>query len=245
MSKRYSLRMRIRLLAFGVLREHLAGAEQWIALPPGAQTVHHLLEHVASLSSEPARALLPRVAVAVNQHYANRAQALAEGDEVALLPPVSGGADPAQKEHAGTARVLLTEDALDGRAVETLKAGSDGAVVVFDGIVRNNTRGRQTEYLVYEAYAEMARAEMNVLVAKACERFAVRDVLLHHRLGRLEVGETSVLIAVASAHRGAAFDACRWIIDTLKQTVPIWKQEFFVDGAVWADGEAFPDELLP
>jgi molybdopterin synthase catalytic subunit len=123
------------------------------------------------------------------------------------------------------------------------KTGEDGAVVLFDGIVRNNTRGRQTLYLVYESYEEMALQQMRALADEALGRFAIRDVTLVHRLGRLEIGETSVLIVVASAHRGAAFDACRWLIDTLKKTVPIWKKEHFVDGAVWADGEPFPDEI--
>jgi molybdopterin synthase catalytic subunit len=123
------------------------------------------------------------------------------------------------------------------------KAGEDGAVVLFDGIVRNNTLGRQTLYLVYESYEEMALAQMRSLADEALQKFAIRDVTLVHRLGKLEIGETSVLILVASAHRGAAFDACRWLIDTLKKTVPIWKKEHFVDGAVWADGEPFPDEI--
>ena len=129
--------------------------------------------------------------------------------------------------------------------LEQIKAGPDGAVVLFDGIVRNNTRGRQTMYLVYETYEAMALQQMRGLIVEAQTRFAVRDVVLVHRLGRLEIGETSVLIAVASAHRGAAFDACRWLIDTLKKTVPIWKKEHFVDGAVWADGEPFPEEIVP
>src|SRR5580765_2346310 len=116
--------------------------------------------------------------------------------------------------------------------VGALKAGSDGAVCVFDGIVRDNTRGRRTLYLDYEAYREMALAQMMALAEEAVAKFGVRDVAVVHRLGRLEVGETSVLIAVASAHRGAAFEACRWIIDTLKRTVPIWKKEHFEDGAV-------------
>ena len=124
-----------------------------------------------------------------------------------------------------------------------IKAGQDGAVCVFDGVVRNNTRGRQTLYLDYEAYREMALNQMNALAAEAVTRFGVREVALLHRLGRLHVGETSVLIAVASAHRGAAFDACRWLIDTLKQQVPIWKRETFVDGTVWADGEPFPEHV--
>src|SRR5579863_5005456 len=127
--------------------------------------------------------------------------------------------------------------------VAGMKAGSDGAVCVFDGIVRDNTRGRQTLYLDYESYREMALEQMRRLAEEAVDKFAVRDVAVVHRLGRLMVGETSVLIVVASAHRGAAFDACRWLIDTLKKTVPIWKKETFVDGVVWADGEPFPEEI--
>jgi molybdopterin synthase catalytic subunit len=117
-------------------------------------------------------------------------------------------------------------------------------VVVFDGIVRNNTRGRRTLFLVYEAYQEMALLEMQNLAAEAIAAHGVRQVALVHRLGRLQVGETSVLIAVASAHRAQAFEACRWLIDTLKKKVPIWKKEHFGDGAVWADGEPFPSGLL-
>jgi molybdopterin synthase catalytic subunit len=115
--------------------------------------------------------------------------------------------------------------------------------VVFDGIVRNNTRGRQTLFLDYEAYEEMAAKQMRELASDARARFAVRHVTMVHRLGRLQVGETSVLIVVAAAHRGPAFEACRWLIDTLKKTVPIWKRENFADGAVWAAGEPFPAEL--
>src|SRR5579871_6120078 len=120
--------------------------------------------------------------------------------------------------------------------IRETRAGADGAIVTFDGIVRNNTRGRQTLYLDYEAYEQMALEQMRGLANEAETRFPVREVVLVHRLGKLEVGETSVLIVVASAHRGAAFEACRWVIDTLKTTVPIWKKEQFADGAVWADG---------
>ena len=116
-------------------------------------------------------------------------------------------------------------------------------MVVFDGIVRDNTRGRRTLYLDYEAYEEMAERQIAALGAQAIERFGVRGVTLVHRLGRVSIGETSVLIVVASAHRGAAFEACRWLIDTLKKTVPIWKKETFADGVVWADGEPFPPDL--
>jgi molybdopterin synthase catalytic subunit len=127
--------------------------------------------------------------------------------------------------------------------VAEAKRGEDGAVVVFDGIVRNNSRGRRTLYLDYEAYEEMAAKQLKELAIEARARFDVRNVTLVHRLGRLEIGETSVLIVVASAHRGQAFEACRWLIDTLKKTVPIWKRETFEDGTVWADGEPFPAGL--
>jgi len=125
------------------------------------------------------------------------------------------------------------------------KRDEDGAAVVFEGVVRNHTRGRKTLYLDYESYEEMALQQMDRLAEQAVKQFKIRDVALVHRLGRLEIGETSVLIVVASAHRAAAFDACRWLIDTLKRTVPIWKREFFEDGAVWVDGEPFPPEILP
>jgi molybdopterin synthase catalytic subunit len=141
-------------------------------------------------------------------------------------------------------RVEITDGVIAAEEiVAAMKAGADGAVCVFDGIVRDNTRGRRTLHLDYEAYREMALEQMRGLAAEAVAKFGVRDVAVVHRLGRLVVGETSVLIVVASAHRGAAFDACRWLIDTLKKTVPIWKKEQFVDGAVWADGEPFPEEI--
>jgi molybdopterin synthase catalytic subunit len=210
------------------------------------------------------------IAVAVNQEYVPATHPLADGDEVALLPPVSGGSGKksgAGKKSAKTRvqpsrrksvpqdqsipiiripkhRVHLSEEPIDPLALaSSLKRDEDGAVVVFDGIVRNNSRGRRTLYLFYEAYHEMALNQMKLLAAQALAEFPIRDVAIVHRLGRLDIGETSVVIAVASAHRAAAFDACRWLIDTLKKTVPIWKKEFFQDGAVWAQGDPFPLEL--
>jgi len=129
------------------------------------------------------------------------------------------------------------------QVVDGLKRGEDGAALVFEGVVRNQTRGRRTLYLNYEAYEDMALRQLESLASEAINKFQIRDVAIVHRLGRLEIGETSVLIAVASAHRGPAFDACRWVIDTLKKKVPIWKKEYFEDGAVWADGEPFPAEI--
>ena len=141
-------------------------------------------------------------------------------------------------------QVELTREHIDAAKItDALKSGADGAVTVFDGIVRDNTRGRRTLHLDYTAYEPMALQQMQTLAEEALSRFGVRDVAIVHRLGRLEVGETSVLIAVASAHRGVTFDACRWLIDTLKKQVPIYKQEVFVDGTVWGAGEPFPAEL--
>jgi len=141
-------------------------------------------------------------------------------------------------------RASIVRDRIDTKDIlDRMKRAEDGAAVVFEGVVRNQTRGRKTLYLDYEAYESMALQQMEVLATQALKQFQVREVELVHRVGRLEIGETSVLIVVASPHRAAAFDACRWLIDTLKRTVPIWKKEFFKDGAVWADGEPFPAEI--
>lgn len=225
--------MHVRVLSFGVLKDWLGAPAATVELPQGA-TVAALLDHLRA--QKPTEALRG-IAVSVNAEYATAERVLCEGDEVGLLPPVSGGATP-------EVVTALTRDRIDAEFLVTAaKQGEDGAVVAFDGIVRNNTRGRQTLHLDYEAYEEMAAKQIRELAAEARTRFAVRHVTIVHRLGRLMVGETSVLIVVASAHRSAAFDACRWLIDTLKKTVPIWKKETFADGAVWADGEPFPAAL--
>jgi MoaE-MoaD fusion protein len=262
--------MRVTLLTFGILRD-LLGTIGPLELPAGA-TVQDLLDRCRSLAPANAAAW-SSIAVAVNREYAPATHPLADGDEVALLPPVSGGCakiartppraklpnpapvDPASlplpDSHLGIPiltiqrqRARLTEDPIDAASIAaSLKSGQDGAVVVFDGVVRNNTHGRPTLYLCYEAYPEMALAQMKLLAGQAFAEFPIRDLAIVHRLGRLEIGETSVVVAVASAHRAAAFDACRFLIDTLKKTVPIWKKEFFEDGAVWAPGDPFPPEL--
>jgi molybdopterin synthase catalytic subunit len=121
-----------------------------------------------------------------------------------------------------------------------VRAEKDGAIVTFDGFVRNESHGRTTEYLEYEAYEAMALTKMQEIATDLHDKFAIHRLAMVHRLGRLEIGETSVFIAVSAPHRAAAFDACRYAIDTLKKTVPIWKKEYFADGAVWADGELPP-----
>jgi MoaE-MoaD fusion protein len=276
--------MRVRILFFGQLKEVAGRERDTLELPEGAR-VADLLRRYAELKP----ALQPyydAMAVALNQEYCEPEAALHEGDEVALIPPVSGGSGkkPAeqQDESALHARSLgpkgPRDDALLRRAegegahaakdaadagegaratnikivwqkinsqgvIEAIKRPEDGAVAVFEGIVRNHSRNRRTLHLDYEAYESMAIKKLEELAEQALEQFAVREVAMVHRLGRLEIGETSVLIVVASAHRGAAFDTCRWLIDTLKKTVPIWKKEHFEDGAVWADGEPFPEKI--
>jgi molybdopterin synthase catalytic subunit len=235
--------MKVGVLFFGVLKDVVGRSAETVDLPQGAR-VRELLSHY-SREAPQFDAMVPSLAISVNQEYSGTDRVLRDGDEVGLLPPVSGGSPEgatAPDEMPGEVRIV--RERIDTRAVVgRLKRPEDGAVVIFDGVVRDNTRGRRTLYLDYEAYEAMALKQMESLAAEARTRFGVRGVAIVHRLGRLEIGETSVLIVVASAHRAAAFEACRWIIDNLKKTVPIWKKEYFEDGAVWADGEAFPEEI--
>ncbi|MGA2644027.1 MAG: molybdenum cofactor biosynthesis protein MoaE [Candidatus Sulfotelmatobacter sp.] len=232
--------MRVRLLLFGILKDLAGKSGDTLELREGA-TVADVLAHCA-MQIPRLKPWLTSLAVAVNQQYASSDTKLKSGDEVALLPPVSGGLE--EGERRGYASIV--REPIDTSVVlANRKRDEDGAAVVFEGVVRNHTRGRKTLYLDYESYEEMALQQMDRLAEQAVKQFQIRDVALVHRLGRLEIGETSVLIVVASAHRAAAFDACRWLIDTLKRTVPIWKKEFFEDGAVWVDGEPFPPEILP
>jgi MoaE-MoaD fusion protein len=240
--------MQVQVLFFGMLKDLAGRGSESLNLPEQAT-----LGDVISLYE----ARIPRlkewigsIAMSVNQQYAGPDAKLKSGDEIALPPPVSGGTGDGaggtpSRQPAGRRRYssIVREKIRTADVLGALKHPEDGAAVVFEGIVRDNTRGRRTLYLDYEAYEEMALKQLEGLAGQALARFQVRDVAIVHRLGRLEIGETSVLIAVASAHRGAAFDACRWLIDTLKRTVPIWKKEYFEDGAVWADGEPFPAEI--
>jgi MoaE-MoaD fusion protein len=136
---------------------------------------------------------------------------------------------------------LLVQSPIDTASiVRDVRADQDGAIVTFDGFVRNESHGRRTLYLDYEAYEPMALAKMAEIGRQIRQKFSIHRLAIVHRLGRLHIGETSVFIAVSAPHRSAAFDACRFAIDTLKRTVPIWKKEYFEDGAVWADGELPP-----
>ena len=232
--------MKIGVLFFGVLKDLVGRSAETVDLPEGAavrEVLFYYARHVSGFE-----AMMPSLAISVNREYSGADRLLHEGDEVGLLPPVSGGStDGGEAGDEVPGEVRIVREPIDTEAVAgRLKRPEDGAAAIFEGVVRNNTRGRRTLYLDYEAYEEMAAKQMNELAGEARGRFGVRHVTLVHRLGRLQVGETSVLIVVASEHRAQAFEACRWLIDTLKKTVPIWKKETFQDGAVWADGEPFP-----
>ncbi len=224
--------LQINVLFFGILRDLAGRGSDALTLREGA-TIADLLAHCERQIPR-LKPYLPAVATAVNQEYAARSRPLQDQDEVALLPPVSGGG----------ARTALLRAPIEPQAVISgIQRPEDGAVAVFEGVVRDHSRGRRTLFLEYDAYEPMALKELENLAAQALGNFAIRDVRIVHRLGRLEIGEVSVLIVVAAGHRAAALDACRWLIDTLKRTIPIWKKEHFADGAVWADGEPFPENL--
>ena len=227
--------MHVRVLFFGRLKDIVGKGEEQAELSDGAR-VEDLFERYGRSFPELAK-FRASIAASVNQEFAEWRAPLASGDEVAFLPPVSGGAIPAGAAVEENLCALVRTPIETSEIVAQLKAPPDGAVVVFEGIVRNHSAGRTTLHLEYEAYEAMAIAKMREIGAEMREKFAIRRFAMVHRLGRLEIGETSVLIAVSSAHRAAAFDACRFGIDTLKRNVPIWKKEFFRDGAVWAEGE--------
>jgi MoaE-MoaD fusion protein len=227
--------MRVRVLFFGRLKDIVGSAEEQADLSDGAR-VEDLFERYGRSFPELAR-FRPSVVASVNQEFAEWRRMLASGDEVAFLPPVSGGAMPAGAAVEDDLYALVRRTIETTEIVAQLKAAADGAVVVFEGIVRNHSGGRSTLYLEYEAYEAMAFAKMREIGAEMRQKFSIRRFAMIHRLGRLEIGETAVLVAVCSAHRAAAFDACRFGIDTLKRNVPIWKKEFFRDGAAWAEGE--------
>jgi molybdopterin converting factor subunit 1 len=220
--------MKIKVLFFGLTRDLTGLGEERVELQDG-ERLQDLWQRYANRF--PKLAEMSQVLVtAVNQEVAGPTRALRDGDEVAFLPPVSGGAP--EDFYRLTREVIRTHELADA-----LKAPEDGATVVFEGIVRNHSKGKKTLFLEYEAYEPMVLRKMEEIGFEVKKKFTIDRVGMIHRIGRLEIGETSVAIIVTSAHRAAAFEACRYAIDRLKQIVPIWKKEYFEDGAVWAEGE--------
>ena len=172
------------------------------------------------------------VRAAVNQEFADWDVVVADGDEVAFIPPVSGGA------HAVGVLFELTTDPLDPRRLEAAVAHKGaGAICTFIGVVRDTSRGRSVTHLEYEAYGEMATAEMRKIAGEIAEKWPEARVAMAHRTGRLEIGKASVVVSVSCPHRAEAIDACRWGIDRLKESVPIWKKEHATDGTYWIEGD--------
>jgi molybdopterin synthase catalytic subunit len=244
----------VRVLFFGAARDAAGHTEVEVVLrgtPTASSALAQLLEEFPDLNRF-GRSLL----FAVNQEYAAADRVVHDGDELAVFPPVSGGSEvkttkreETEAQNTGTAGVSpastftsdfyeLITDAIDvGAVARRVVLPECGATVTLDGYAREWTKGRRTLHLIYEAYAPMALRELERLGREAHERFDLAHIGIVHRTGRLEIGETSVVIAVSAPHRRAAFEACEWAIRELKRTVPIWKKEIFEDGEVWVEGE--------
>jgi molybdopterin synthase catalytic subunit len=219
--------VRVRVRLFARYREALGRERLEVDLPEGG-TVESAWSAVADRHPELAP-YRPFTLFAVGQDYVSPEHRLRPDDELCLFPPVSGGAGAATDIY----RVVTEPLSPDTIAAEVDDPGA-GGIVIFSGVVRNETGGRSVKFLEYEAHAPMAEVKMREIGESLRARWSgVKRVAMLHRIGRLEIGEASVLIAVSAAHRGDAFEACRYAIDTLKRTVPVWKKEHFEDGEVW------------
>jgi molybdopterin synthase catalytic subunit/molybdopterin converting factor small subunit len=234
--------MRARVLFFGMLKEIVGRAAEDAEFPEGADLRAVFDCYAARFPT--LHQMAASIVVARNHEFSALSTALAEGDEVAFLPPVSGGADAALEAYAPLEietdghYFALTLEAIDARSlVARVQTGAEGAVVTFEGTVRNNTKGRSTLCLDYDCYEPMALKMMAQIGREIAASHEVTRVAMVHRLGRMLVGEVSVAVVVAAPHRKPAFDAALEGINRLKQVVPIWKKEHFVDGEVWVEGE--------
>jgi molybdopterin converting factor subunit 1 len=228
--------MRVRVLFFGMLKDLVGTAASDIEVPEGA-SLASVFESFAARFPR-LREIARSIVLARNQEFADPSSKLEEGDEVAFLPPVSGGAATECWAAEGGHCFGLTRHAIDTRALSArLLTGAEGAVVTFEGVVRNNTHGRSTLYLDYEGYESMALTIMAKIGKEIAAAFPITRIAMVHRLGRMLIGETSVAVLVTAPHRRAAFEAASEGIDRLKRLVPIWKKEHFADGAVWVEGE--------
>jgi MoaE-MoaD fusion protein len=235
----YYEHVRVRVLFFGVTREIVGLREDTIEVAPAAR-LESILEGYTNRFPK-LREMAPSIVIALNQQFAPPDSLAAENDEIAFLPPVSGGSGTFTHQivypQAGHF-FALTRDPVDGGAVaRRLLRGEDGAFVNFEGVARNNTKGRPTQYLEYECYEPMAVKVMAEIGGEIAHSFPIGRIAMVHRLGRVNIGETSVSIVVTAPHRKPAFEAALEAINRLKRLVPIWKKEFFADGEVWVDGE--------
>lgn len=248
--------MHVKVLFFGMLRDLVGRSEEQIEVDEGSR-LSSIFEHYTRRFPR-LEEMASSIVVAQNQEFASPEAHIREGDEIALLPPVSGGSWPAPDPAAGAypaapangsgllaefedeagnyfaiTRVPINVSALASR----LARGRDGSVITFEGIVRDHSKGRATLYLEYDCYVPLAMKKMREIAAALLTAHPADRIGIMHRLGRMEIGETSVAIVVTSAHRKAAYEVSREAIDRLKRLVPIWKKEYFADGEVWVEGE--------
>lgn len=226
--------MRVTVLFFGVLKDIVGQREESVEVEPET-TLGSLFERYTQ-RFETLQLKRPSILFARNQEFATAETMLTENDEVAFLPPVSGGTGTSEDPDGHV--FALTRAVIDTRKlVADIQRPEDGAVVTFEGIVRNNTKGRATTHLDYEGYEGMALHKMKAIGREVAAQFSIGRIGMVHRLGTLQIGEASVVIVASAPHRKAAFDAAFEAINRLKREVPIWKKEYFADGAVWVDGE--------
>jgi len=241
-------RISVQLRYFAIYRQKLGRSSEERLVPSG-MTVGELFGAVVAERPEiQVPALRAATMLMVNQEYAAPDQVLSDGDEVVFVPPVSGGSveSPTRGNGSETPRFRVGSEPLDPRAVEALVATpAAGAIITFIGTVRDNARGEGVSVLVYEAYEPAAEKQLAVVAGEIASRWpiTVEQVAIHHRTGRLEPGVASVVIAVAAAHRDAAYEASRHAIERIKEIVPIWKEEHYADGAVWIGSEAAYQDL--
>jgi len=234
--------MRVKVLFFGMLKDIVGAAEDEITVSDGAQ-LRSIFEHYAGRFPR-LEQMSASIVLARNHEFSEGSACVTDGDEVAFLPPVSGGTAAAGLQFTHEIQdpaghfFALTRQPIDTRALITkIVAGEDGAVVNFEGVVRNNSKGRRTLYLEYECYEPMAIKTLAAIGREVASTHAIGRIAMVHRLGRMEIGEASVAVIVTAPHRKPAFDAALEGINRLKRLVPIWKKEHFVDGEVWVEGE--------
>jgi molybdopterin synthase catalytic subunit len=223
--------MKVQVTLFAGLKELLGQPKVTLELREGA-TVAQLCDRLTERYPIVAP-FLPTLVCAVDEEFVPSEYALSDGDDIALIPPVSGGA-------GGSAQFLVTPDPLDSRALyEAVRAGEAGAVVLFHGVARNNSEGRRVVALEYDAYPSMAEKKLREVADEVRVRWPITGIAIHHRTGRLAIGEASLLVAVSAPHRREAFEACHHAVDRIKQVVPIWKKEIWEDGdGAWVAGHA-------
>jgi molybdopterin converting factor subunit 1 len=229
--------MRVKVLFFGMLKEMVGCSGEEADLPEGAD-LGAVFDRYAARHPH-LREMARSIVLARNQEFGELTTPLREGDEVAFLPPVSGGVSAGPPEYCENGHYFaLTREVIDTRAViRRIMTGAEGAVVTFEGTVRNHTAGRRTSYLDYECYESMALKMMAKIGVEIAGTYDIGRVAVVHRLGRLLIGETSVAVVITAPHRRPAFDAALETINRLKRLVPIWKKEHFADGEVWVEGE--------